>query len=93
MTKERVYVILLYRPFPLQNRHHCLKQNLYIQSKIPILLPLDEHSKTVTRVTVIGSPGGAEITHGFDWEGTSIRPGDRCRLHIACRIKVGGYLC
>ena len=57
-----------------------------------LLLPLDEHSKTVTRVTVIGSPGGAEITHGFDWEGTSIRPGDRCRLHIACRIKVGGYL-
>ena len=36
-----------------------------------LFLPLDEHSKTVTGVTVICSPGGAEITHGFDWEGTS----------------------
>ena len=57
-----------------------------------LFLPLDEHSKAVTGVTVIGSPGRTEVAHCFDWEGTSIRPCDRCRLHIACRIKVGGYL-
>ena len=57
-----------------------------------LFLPLDEHSKTVTRVTVIGSPGRTEVAHCLDWEGTSIRTCDRCRLHIACRIKVGGYL-
>lgn len=46
-----------------------------------LFLPLDEHGKAVTGITVVSSPGGAEVAHCFDWEGTSIRPGDRCRLH------------
>ena len=54
-----------------------------------LLLPLDEYSETVTGVTVIGSPGGTEVAHCFDWEGTSIRPGDRCRLHETGWVECG----
>lgn len=46
-----------------------------------LLLLLDEYGEAITRVTVIGSPGGAEVAHYFDGEGTAIRPCDRCRLH------------
>ena len=31
-----------------------------------LFLPLDEYGEAVTRVTVIGSPGGAEVAHCFD---------------------------
>lgn len=57
-----------------------------------LFLPLDEYGEAVTGITVICGSCRAEVAHCFDWEGTSIRSGDRCRLHIACRIKVGGYL-
>ena len=54
-----------------------------------LFLPLDEDSETVTRVTVICGSGGAEVAHCFDWEGTSIRPSDRCRLHETGWVECG----
>ena len=54
-----------------------------------LLLSLDQDSETVSGVTIIGSPSGAEVAHCFDWEGTSIRPGDRCRLHKTGWVECG----
>ena len=54
-----------------------------------LFLPLDEHGKAVAGITVVSSPGGAEVAHCFDWEGTSIRPGDRYRLHETGWVECG----
>lgn len=62
-------------------------RDVRINEKLGTLLTLlmeqswHEYGEAITRVTVIGSPGGAEVAHYFDGEGTAIRPCDRCRLH------------
>ena len=54
-----------------------------------LLLPLDEDGEAVSGITIICSPGGAEITHFFDGKGAAICPCDGSRLHIDGSIKGG----
>ena len=50
-----------------------------------LLLSLDQDSETVSGVTIIGNPSGAEVAHCFDWEGTSIRQ----VIDVGCMKPVG----